>query len=83
MSCKKDFFRDPQISSSGFFPLHSSRALSHKHEDDPVVLDLGCGPGTILGILDAAGADLWGIDISENAIEIAKKMIMIKPKMKY
>lgn len=39
------------------------------------VLDLGCGPGIILGMLEETGADLWGIDISETAVEIAKKRV--------
>lgn len=39
------------------------------------VLDVGCGPGIILGMLEETGADLWGIDISENAVEIAKKRV--------
>jgi len=39
------------------------------------ILDVGCGPGIILGMLEETGADLWGIDISENAVEIAKKRV--------
>lgn len=39
------------------------------------VLDVGCGPGIILGMLEDANADLWGIDISESAVSIAKKRV--------
>jgi len=39
------------------------------------LLDIGCGPGIILGMLEEAGIDLWGIDISKNATEIAKKRV--------
>lgn len=39
------------------------------------LLDVGCGPGIILGMLGESGADLWGIDISKIAVEIAKKRV--------
>jgi len=39
------------------------------------VLDLGCGPGIILGMLEETGANLWGIDVSLSAVEIAKKRV--------
>lgn len=36
------------------------------------VVDLGCGPGTILQYLPA-DVDYWGVDISENYIRAARK----------
>ena len=39
------------------------------------ILDLGCGEGIFLATLEGRGADLWGIDISRNATEIAKKRV--------
>ena len=39
------------------------------------VLDVGCGPGVTLGMLEETGADLWGIDLSKIAIEIARKRV--------
>lgn len=36
------------------------------------VLDLGCGTGDYLKAIEGRGADLWGIDISENATAVAK-----------
>ncbi len=36
------------------------------------VLDLGCGPGIYSKILKSRGAKVWGIDLSEREIEIAK-----------
>ena len=39
------------------------------------LLDIGCGTGIILGMLEDRGIDLWGIDISRNATEIAKKRV--------
>jgi len=39
------------------------------------LLDLGCGTGNVLGMLEDKGIDLWGIDISERAVTIAKKRV--------
>lgn len=39
------------------------------------LLDVGCGVGITLGMLEGSGADLWGIDISKKATEIAKKRV--------
>ena len=38
-------------------------------------LDIGCGPGTFLGILNKKSI---GIDISQNQIKYAKKTTLIK-----
>lgn len=37
------------------------------------ILDSGCGSGRLFGILKEKKVDYYGIDISENLIEIAKK----------
>jgi len=39
------------------------------------LLDLGCGGGLFLVSLEDTGAELWGIDISGNAVDIAKKLV--------
>jgi len=39
------------------------------------LLDVGCGTGTFLKALKESGLDLWGIDISKNASEFAKKRV--------
>ena len=43
------------------------------------VLDVGCGPGIVLGMLEASGADLWGINISENAVPRSKSAVQFVP----
>ncbi len=42
------------------------------------LLDLGCGGGIYLKMLADTDAELWGIDISENAVSIARQR-MKKP----
>lgn len=42
---------------------------------DEKLLDIGCGSGEYLMVLDQTQADLWGIDLSENATEIARKRV--------
>jgi SAM-dependent methyltransferase len=37
------------------------------------ILDVGCGPATVLGLLKAKGFDVTGVDLSESAAEIAKR----------
>ena len=39
------------------------------------LLDIGCGTGIFLKSIEESKADLWGIDISVNATNIAKKII--------
>lgn len=39
------------------------------------LLEVGCGTGGYLKTLDNSGADLWGIDISEIATNVAKKNV--------
>lgn len=47
------------------------------------VLDIGCGPGTISEDLLGISEKVWGIDISENMIKIARKRFNeIKPNSK-
>jgi ubiquinone/menaquinone biosynthesis C-methylase UbiE len=36
-------------------------------------LDIGCGPGAMVADLAARGFEVWGIDISQEMIEIAKE----------
>ena len=43
------------------------------------LLDVGCGGGIYLAMLRDTNADLWGIDISENAVHIARQR-MKKPE---
>ncbi|MCQ9205760.1 MAG: class I SAM-dependent methyltransferase [Omnitrophica bacterium] len=39
------------------------------------VLDVGCGTGLFLASLEESEADLWGVDISKNATDMAKKKV--------
>lgn len=40
-----------------------------------VVVDLGCGSGILLELLDRKGLELYGADISESMIHLAKKRV--------
>ncbi len=44
-----------------------------KHLKNKNLLDLGCGPGIYAKILQRRGAHVFGIDISDKMIEIAKR----------
>lgn len=41
--------------------------------DDRRILDVGCGPGTLVGELAEAGYEATGFDISERAVELASR----------
>lgn len=50
------------------------------------VLDVGCGVGTVDFLLHKKGYDVFGIDISSNAIEIARlnaRIFKIKKRLKF
>lgn len=69
-------FPDSNILSVVVPYIKHSRGLENKNQDNIWILDLGCGLGPNLYILNEfAGVRYQGIDISEVAIEIAKKRI--------
>lgn len=45
------------------------------------ILDIGCGNGTILARLANERRTLYGVDLSENMIEIAKKRLGVHAKL--
>ncbi len=44
-------------------------------EPGAVVLDVGCGTGTLLELYAAAGSEVWGIDTSPAMLEVARKRL--------
>ncbi|MFB6097087.1 MAG: class I SAM-dependent methyltransferase [Haloferacaceae archaeon] len=54
---------------------HEAAAVSFFGEPPARVLDLGCGAGRTTKLLDAAGFDVVGIDVSERMIESARELV--------
>lgn len=48
-----------------------SRLLAEHEVTDGIVLDLGCGTGTLTELMAARGFDMIGVDYSEEMLEIA------------
>lgn len=74
----KNFYDKVYYANAGAFEdLHPLEKEFYKRIIQPKrgekVLDVGCGTGSTLSMLAETDADLWGIDISETAVEIAKK----------
>ena len=67
-----------QPSSAKIREVEFLKSLSYP-ESGKKLLDIGCGTGAFLKSLKESEADLWGIDISVNATNIAKK-ILSKPE---
>ena len=44
-------------------------------EKEKKLLDIGCGHGLFLASVKATGVDLWGIDLSKNATDYAKRIV--------
>ena len=61
-------FYSVTVSSKGYY---LSRILENCAGQE--VLEIGCGPGGSSGDLAAAGATITGVDISANAVELAKQ----------
>lgn len=52
---------------------HLSKHLDFSKLKGKKILDVGCGQGTISKILSEAGANVYGIDLSETSINYVKK----------
>ena len=60
-----------------FDPEHTREVLRHyvpMFEDKSPVLELGCGRGEFLGLLDAAGLKGQGVDSDEGMVEAARRI---------
>jgi ubiquinone/menaquinone biosynthesis C-methylase UbiE len=75
----KEFYQEP-----GYYPI-----LQYRHNyilkriaelnlpENVKILDIGCGPGQMIADLMQKRYELWGIDISEQMIDIAKRKCAI------
>jgi 2-polyprenyl-3-methyl-5-hydroxy-6-metoxy-1,4-benzoquinol methylase len=54
-------------------PKRIELLLAELQPTDRRILDVGCGPGTLVGELADAGLDATGFDISEHAVELASR----------
>jgi trans-aconitate methyltransferase len=60
-----------------FDPEHTREVLRHyvpMFEDKSPVLELGCGRGEFLGLLDAAGIKAQGVDSDEGMVDAARRV---------
>ena len=60
-----------------FDPEHTREVLRHyvpMFEERSPVLELGCGRGEFLGLLDAAGVKAQGVDSDEGMVEAARRI---------
>lgn len=54
-------------------PKRMALLREHLETRDRRVLDVGCGPGTLVGDLARAGHDAIGFDVSQRAVQIASE----------
>jgi 2-polyprenyl-3-methyl-5-hydroxy-6-metoxy-1,4-benzoquinol methylase len=69
----EEYWSRPQPSPLGD-PLTTTRGeilRQHLSASDRRILDVGCGPGTVVGEMTAEGRDVIGLDISHRAVELA------------
>ena len=50
-------------------------SLIKKHENVPLIIDLGCGSGIMAKELVKKGCNVYGIDVSKEMVNIAKKNV--------
>jgi ubiquinone/menaquinone biosynthesis C-methylase UbiE len=64
--------------SNNIYKQQMARLLSQLKPSKGRALDVGCGDGNLLLLLENLGWDIYGVDISQAAIEIAKKKLTKK-----
>jgi len=57
---------------------HKKFLKDNKQINGKKILDLGCGSGEFLANINKIGADVWGVDLDEDAINIGKKYFGLK-----
>lgn len=79
---KKVGFKESRISPDLYFEWRKNRAgecvekvSSRYNLDGKKVLDIGCGYGALSSMLLDKGAYVWGIEVNENKLKIAKEKL--------
>jgi 2-polyprenyl-3-methyl-5-hydroxy-6-metoxy-1,4-benzoquinol methylase len=69
------------IKSKGqkIFSIHQTILNMAQIKPGMKVLDLGCGKGELLVYVARLGAEVWGVDYSKAAIQLAKKSVLFLP----
>ena len=81
--CKDAFGED--FSQDGFSNIEQIDLIFQyiPTSDDVHILDIGCGNGKMLGYLQRkTGANIYGFDYSENAINTARKLFPLKSEFR-
>jgi 2-polyprenyl-3-methyl-5-hydroxy-6-metoxy-1,4-benzoquinol methylase len=61
--------------SNNIFRLQMARFLNNLKSSKGKALDVGCGDGNFLLIMKRLGWNVYGVDISESAVRLAKKKL--------
>ena len=64
-----------QLFESVYAPFNDAVADALEPLAGRTVLDVGCGPGSLSGVITARGGDAVGIDISEPMIDGARELV--------
>ena len=65
--------RDYAVHRPGFPPSFYSRLETFANFDNSRVVDIGTGPGVMALEMAKGGADVTGVDISENQVQVASE----------
>jgi SAM-dependent methyltransferase len=80
MLANRDFLENPVWSQHYFAVEHRDQNLRKRYQtvlgsiDGKVIVDIGCGPGNWLNLMAGQPHLIIGIDLSENALELARSI---------
>jgi SAM-dependent methyltransferase len=73
---------EASFESSGIRDIETILADLHPYVDrDSVVLEIGCGPGRLLGPLAARVGEVHGVDVSSEMIALAARRLSTVPRI--
>ena len=77
----RQHFRQYEVDDSGGRLFYSTTGFSRDRLLSGISLEIGCGYGRFLDVVQREGAEIVGIDLSTHSIELAQSFVGMRPKV--